>query len=235
MATSRDSRPGPGSQKPLGTNPAPQNPLGDTSGSQNPSGDTAGPPKIFGDTSGSQNHPGHTSVPPKSSGDTRLPPNPPGDTSGSQNPSGDTRVPKNRPGVTRVPKNPSGDTSGTPKPLRAPRAPQIPPQGRARPRIRGSAGGSRPSLPSSPIVQLQDASSAPPPRREKPETIRIITRDMIRELIVPRERPPGSLVIGSEDFQRIQDEARAPRRELADRLRILRARQDAAFVGISRP
>nr|XP_031362742.1 cilia- and flagella-associated protein 45-like [Lonchura striata domestica] len=90
-----------------------------------------------------------------------------------------------------------------------------------------------PSRPSSPIVLLHDVTAAPrapPALRDKPETIRVITRDLIRELIIPRDRPQASLIIGTEEFQRIQEEARAPRRELADRLRILKSRQDAAFI-----
>ncbi|XP_048144387.1 eukaryotic translation initiation factor 3 subunit A-like [Corvus hawaiiensis] len=51
---------------------------------------------------------------------------------------------------------------------------------------------------------------------------------------IPRERPPASLIIGKKDFERIQEEAQGPVPELADRLRTLKSRQDAAFVGISR-
>uniref|UniRef100_A0A0P6J7Q3 Cilia- and flagella-associated protein 45 n=1 Tax=Heterocephalus glaber TaxID=10181 RepID=A0A0P6J7Q3_HETGA len=39
----------------------------------------------------------------------------------------------------------------------------------------------------------------------KPETIQLITRDMVRELIVPTEDPSGdSLIISSEEFERIK-------------------------------
>ncbi|XP_041875806.1 protein SPT2 homolog isoform X2 [Corvus kubaryi] len=50
---------------------------------------------------------------------------------------------------------------------------------------------------------------------------------------IPRERPPASLIIGKKDFERIQEEAQGPVAELADRLRTLKSRQDAAFEALS--
>ncbi|XP_077048040.1 Fc receptor-like protein 2 [Agelaius phoeniceus] len=49
---------------------------------------------------------------------------------------------------------------------------------------------------------------------------------------IPRDRPLASLIIGTDEFQRIQEEAQPPR-QLADQLRILKSHQDAAFEGIS--
>ncbi|XP_066424063.1 cilia- and flagella-associated protein 45-like [Molothrus aeneus] len=145
-----------------------------------------------------------------------------GDTPGS-------RVPQNPPGATSVPPDPPG--------------PSRPP--RARRRLRSSSGARspcgerRPEGRSSPIVLLHDVTNvtaAPaglPSLRDKPKTIRVITRDLIRELIIPRDRPPASLIIGTDEFQRIREEAQPPR-QLRDRLRILKSRQDAAFEQLRR-
>ncbi|XP_073423073.1 cilia- and flagella-associated protein 45 [Dendrobates tinctorius] len=52
------------------------------------------------------------------------------------------------------------------------------------------------------------AASAPS-RGHKPETIRIITSDLIRDLIVPSDDPSGlSLIMTNQDFSRIKDRAR---------------------------
>ncbi|XP_058677532.1 cilia- and flagella-associated protein 45 [Ammospiza caudacuta] len=139
-----------------------------------------------------------------------------------------SRVPSKAPGATSAPAEPPG-------------ASRVP---RARRRLRNSSGARsppgerRPEGHSSPIVLLQDvtnvtnvtaAPGALPSLRDKPKTIRVITRDVIRELIIPRDRPPGSLIIGNEEFQRIQDEAQPPR-PLADPPQILKSRQDTAFI-----
>ncbi|XP_073493723.1 cilia- and flagella-associated protein 45 isoform X2 [Phyllobates terribilis] len=51
------------------------------------------------------------------------------------------------------------------------------------------------------------AASAPT-RGRKPETIRIITSDLIRDLVVPSEDPSGlSLIMTNQDFRRIKDRA----------------------------
>ncbi|KAM4664460.1 cilia- and flagella-associated protein 45 [Discoglossus pictus] len=65
----------------------------------------------------------------------------------------------------------------------------------------------------SPIAQKNEngrrkATSAPT-RGHKPETIRIITSDLIRDLIVPSEDPSGlSLIMTPKDFQRIKSASR---------------------------
>uniref|UniRef100_A0ACB8G864 Uncharacterized protein n=1 Tax=Sphaerodactylus townsendi TaxID=933632 RepID=A0ACB8G864_9SAUR len=60
----------------------------------------------------------------------------------------------------------------------------------------------------SPIVVLQDINKAPRSLGwgQKPEMIRIITKDLIRDLVVPKTDPSGeSLIISPEDFARIKD------------------------------
>ncbi|XP_048144937.1 cilia- and flagella-associated protein 45-like [Corvus hawaiiensis] len=83
---------------------------------------------------------------------------------------------------------------------------------------------------------LRDVRSAPgplPSLRDKPKTIRVITKDMVRELIIPRDRAPASLIIGKKDFERIQESARPlPQEERGERLRTLKSRQDAAFESL---
>ncbi|XP_012863739.2 cilia- and flagella-associated protein 45 [Echinops telfairi] len=74
-------------------------------------------------------------------------------------------------------------------------------------------GGIKP-LPSassdSPIVLLRDKQAiqrglTAPSKEHKPQTIQLITRDMVRELVVPTEDPSGeSLIISPEEFQRIK-------------------------------
>ncbi|XP_012932913.1 cilia- and flagella-associated protein 45 isoform X2 [Heterocephalus glaber] len=62
----------------------------------------------------------------------------------------------------------------------------------------------------SPIVLLRDKQTIRKTLTalgpdHKPETIQLITRDMVRELIVPTEDPSGdSLIISSEEFERIK-------------------------------
>ncbi|XP_012886003.1 PREDICTED: cilia- and flagella-associated protein 45 [Dipodomys ordii] len=71
----------------------------------------------------------------------------------------------------------------------------------------------------SPIVLLRDKraiqkSLASLSMDHKPETIRIITRDMVRELIIPKEDPSGeSLIISPEEFERIKEASHVPTKE----------------------
>lgn len=53
---------------------------------------------------------------------------------------------------------------------------------------------------------------------------------------IPQEKPQPCLIIGEKEYERIKESARAPA-DVAhwDRLKTLKARQDAAFVGISPP
>ncbi|RMB93934.1 hypothetical protein DUI87_29670 [Hirundo rustica rustica] len=86
---------------------------------------------------------------------------------------------------------------------------------------------------SSPIVILQDAPKHPellPSTGYKPKTTRIITKDEIRDLIIPQEKPEPCLIIGEKEYERIKESAQAPTEvEHWDRRKTLRARQDAAF------
>ncbi|KAG8560231.1 hypothetical protein GDO81_014851 [Engystomops pustulosus] len=73
-----------------------------------------------------------------------------------------------------------------------------------------------------PIVQRgetgrRNAVSAPT-RGRKPETIRIITSDLIRDLVVPSEDPSGlSLIMTYQDFRRIKERARVLTKEERER------------------
>ncbi|XP_006168906.1 cilia- and flagella-associated protein 45 [Tupaia chinensis] len=74
--------------------------------------------------------------------------------------------------------------------------------------IKPLAHGRSPS--DSPIVLLQDRHTIRKTLNalawdRKPETIQLITRDMVRELVVPTEDPSGeSLIISPEEFERIK-------------------------------
>ncbi|XP_049633582.1 cilia- and flagella-associated protein 45 [Suncus etruscus] len=70
-------------------------------------------------------------------------------------------------------------------------------------------GGVKPmAQTSSPIVLLRDRKITRDPvpmRSHKPETIQLITSDLVRELIVPTKDPSGeSLIISPEEFERIK-------------------------------
>ncbi|XP_075396548.1 cilia- and flagella-associated protein 45 [Tenrec ecaudatus] len=74
-------------------------------------------------------------------------------------------------------------------------------------------GGIKPLPPASrdsPIVLLRDKQAiqrglTAPTKAHKPQTIQLITRDMVRELVVPTEDPSGeSLIISPEEFERIK-------------------------------
>ncbi|XP_044128937.1 cilia- and flagella-associated protein 45-like [Bufo gargarizans] len=69
-----------------------------------------------------------------------------------------------------------------------------------------------------PIVQKAESGRrnavSAPTRGRKPETIRIITSDLIRDLIVPSEDPSGlSLIMSYQDFTRIKKRARVLTKE----------------------
>ncbi|XP_072774697.1 cilia- and flagella-associated protein 45 isoform X1 [Taeniopygia guttata] len=91
---------------------------------------------------------------------------------------------------------------------------------------------------SSPIVILRDMPKQPelqPSVRYKPKSTRIIAKDLIRELIIPQERPKPCLIVGEKEYERIKESARAPTEvERWDRLKTLRARQDAAFEALKK-
>ncbi|XP_074079223.1 cilia- and flagella-associated protein 45 [Macrotis lagotis] len=71
----------------------------------------------------------------------------------------------------------------------------------------------------SPIVLLRDKQSIQKNLGwiHKPETIRLITRDMVRDLVVPTVDPSGeSLIISSEEFERIKFASRVLTKEERD-------------------
>ncbi|XP_008934541.1 PREDICTED: coiled-coil domain-containing protein 19, mitochondrial, partial [Merops nubicus] len=88
----------------------------------------------------------------------------------------------------------------------------------------------------SPVVILQDAQTAPkgsPTGGHKPETTRVITKDVIRDLVIPAENPAASLIIGREDFQRIQAAARVLSQEEREaKLAALKAEKKAALEAL---
>ncbi|XP_055965559.1 cilia- and flagella-associated protein 45 [Sorex fumeus] len=79
-------------------------------------------------------------------------------------------------------------------------------------------GGAKPLAQSdSPMVMLRDRRTIRDPLTalgHKPETIRLITRDLVRELIVPTKDPSGkSLIISPEEFERIKGASTVHTRE----------------------
>uniref|UniRef100_A0A8C5LM78 Cilia- and flagella-associated protein 45 n=1 Tax=Leptobrachium leishanense TaxID=445787 RepID=A0A8C5LM78_9ANUR len=66
----------------------------------------------------------------------------------------------------------------------------------------------------------------------KPETIRIITSDLIRDLIIPTEDPSGkSLIIGSNEFYRIKSAAQVRTKEEREmEMQTLKQEKEAAIV-----
>ncbi|XP_027563458.1 cilia- and flagella-associated protein 45-like, partial [Neopelma chrysocephalum] len=70
----------------------------------------------------------------------------------------------------------------------------------------------------------------------KPKTTRLYSKDLIRDLVIPQEKPPGSLILGRKDLELLKDEAEGRNwEERRDRGTALQAKQDAAIVGISPP
>ncbi|XP_035169585.1 cilia- and flagella-associated protein 45-like, partial [Oxyura jamaicensis] len=93
------------------------------------------------------------------------------------------------------------------------------------------------SCPGTPIVILRDVQSAPKAAsagEHKPETIRLITKDFIRDLVVPVENPAASLIIGQEDFQRIKEASRVLSKEEREaKLAALKAEKEAVLEAVS--
>ncbi|XP_072284597.1 cilia- and flagella-associated protein 45 [Pyxicephalus adspersus] len=76
----------------------------------------------------------------------------------------------------------------------------------------------QPAKDDTPIVQKAEnryrKSLSAPTGSRKPETIRIITSDLIRDLVVPSEDPSGlSIIMSPYDFRRIKSAARVPTKE----------------------
>ncbi|KAL1256651.1 hypothetical protein QQF64_012196 [Cirrhinus molitorella] len=68
--------------------------------------------------------------------------------------------------------------------------------------------------------------SAPAPREPKSETVRIITKDLIRDLRIPNEDPSGqSVILSSGEFQRIMEESYVPSQE--EKAAVLEAQRQA--------
>ncbi|XP_031949051.1 cilia- and flagella-associated protein 45 isoform X2 [Corvus moneduloides] len=91
---------------------------------------------------------------------------------------------------------------------------------------------------SNPIVISQDVPKHPrdlPSLKPKLKTIRIITKDLIRDLIIPQEKPQPCLIIGKKEYEKIKESAGSPTEEERwDRLKTLKARQDAAFEALKK-
>uniref|UniRef100_A0A8B9E3Q1 Cilia- and flagella-associated protein 45 n=1 Tax=Anser cygnoides TaxID=8845 RepID=A0A8B9E3Q1_ANSCY len=94
----------------------------------------------------------------------------------------------------------------------------------------------RQSRPGTPIVILRDVQSAPKTAsagEHKPETIRLITKDFVRDLVVPMENPAASLIIGREDFQRLTEASRVLSKEEREaKLAALRAEKEAVLEAV---
>ncbi|XP_063172979.1 cilia- and flagella-associated protein 45 [Candoia aspera] len=90
----------------------------------------------------------------------------------------------------------------------------------------------------SPIVVLHDLAAARGKSLgwgRKPETIRLITRDLIRDLVVPTVDPSGeSLIIGPDDFRRIKDSSRILTKEEREAQEsAIRAEREATIVAVN--
>ncbi|XP_056402432.1 cilia- and flagella-associated protein 45 [Hyla sarda] len=90
-----------------------------------------------------------------------------------------------------------------------------------------------------PIVQKAETGRrkavSAPTRGHKPETIRIITSDLIRDLIVPSEDPSGlSLIMTYQDFRRIKEKARVLTKEEREKaMQTLKEEKEAAIEAAS--
>uniref|UniRef100_A0A671NQE8 Cilia- and flagella-associated protein 45 n=1 Tax=Sinocyclocheilus anshuiensis TaxID=1608454 RepID=A0A671NQE8_9TELE len=68
--------------------------------------------------------------------------------------------------------------------------------------------------------------SAPAPKEPKSETVRIITKDLIRDLRIPNEDPSGqSVILSSAEFRRIMVESHVPSEE--EKATVLEAQRQA--------
>ncbi|KAG9480757.1 hypothetical protein GDO78_010168, partial [Eleutherodactylus coqui] len=90
-----------------------------------------------------------------------------------------------------------------------------------------------------PIVQKSETgrrkAASAPTRGRKPETIRIITSDLIRDLVVPSEDPSGlSLIMTYQDFSRIKGSARLlTKEEQEKKMQALKEEKEAAIEAAS--
>ncbi|XP_030919844.1 cilia- and flagella-associated protein 45-like, partial [Geospiza fortis] len=91
---------------------------------------------------------------------------------------------------------------------------------------------------SDPVVISEDVPKHPRELlsfKPKLKTIQVITKDLIRELILPQEKPQPCLIIGEQEYERIKESGRVLTEvECWDRLKTLRARQDAAFEALKK-
>ncbi|XP_063032305.1 cilia- and flagella-associated protein 45-like [Melospiza melodia melodia] len=91
---------------------------------------------------------------------------------------------------------------------------------------------------SDPVVISKDVPKHPRELlsfKPKLKTIQVITKDLIRELIIPQEKPQPCLIIGEKEYEKLKESARALTEvERWDKLKTLRARQDAAFEALKK-
>ncbi|XP_072840038.2 cilia- and flagella-associated protein 45 isoform X2 [Pogona vitticeps] len=101
----------------------------------------------------------------------------------------------------------------------------------------GLAKNVRLSRSGSPLVVLQDIATAGKSLGwgRKPEKIRIITRDLVRDLVVPAVDPSGeSLIISPEEFERIKNAARILTKEEREAQQVaLKAEREAIIVAVN--
>ncbi|XP_023616480.1 cilia- and flagella-associated protein 45 isoform X1 [Myotis lucifugus] len=102
-------------------------------------------------------------------------------------------------------------------------------------------GGNKPVAQSdSPIVLLRDKHAIEKTfsalaLEHKPKTIQLITRDLVRELIVPTEDPSGeSLIMSPEEFERIKWASQVlTKEELEARVQALKKEKEAALDAVT--
>ncbi|XP_052561465.1 cilia- and flagella-associated protein 45 isoform X2 [Tympanuchus pallidicinctus] len=91
--------------------------------------------------------------------------------------------------------------------------------------------------PHGPVVLLRDARSSPksaPGAQHRPETIRLLGNGLIRSLVVPSEKPTPALIIGLQDFQRIQESSRVQSKEQREaELAALKAQREAELEAMN--
>ncbi|XP_053315912.1 cilia- and flagella-associated protein 45 [Spea bombifrons] len=91
----------------------------------------------------------------------------------------------------------------------------------------------------SPVAQRNESNSrkavSAPSMARKPETLRIITSDLIRDLVVPSEDPSGlSLIMPSKEFHRIKSAARVLTKEERERaIQSLREEKEAVIEAVN--
>nr|XP_014128401.1 cilia- and flagella-associated protein 45 [Zonotrichia albicollis] len=147
--------------------------------------------------------------------------------------------------LTPSPSVPSGRAPDTPRPIPA-EGPELPLGSLG---VRGAPGEGRGSDPSNfsilqvtgssdPVVISEDVPKHPRELlsfKPKLKTIQVVTQDLIRELIIPQEKPQPCLIIGEKEYEKLKESARALTEvERWDRLKTLRARQDAAFEALKK-